>query len=381
MLLQNTPFASYKLHARATWSVADLPTIDTLPVLADARQTSSQDSDFGVDEDAWLVHKVESRMLVEEANTAVWHPENFQMVKTLQAAPRNQGQVDLMKDLGRGSFVAVKRMPNAWVTTGHAEFAAAYPDSIERPWFDIGLVKLLHAEGFPYICQPHGVFRDHEHTYVAASFATHGDLFSYLEQGPRPGIEREDMIRPIVRQALTAVRWLHDLGIAHRDLSLENILLTEGEDGHPAVKLIDFGAAALTQECSKPSGKPSYTAPEMFLDDCYDAFLSDDFALGVLVFSLAACTYPWNSSRPGACKVFDFVRAHGVMPYFGRRKVGMGDSRRLSEAFSAPLADLIAGLLAIQPEERMTIGERVWGGLEAPRRPSAPSMAWLQMQP
>ncbi|KIH44841.1 hypothetical protein ANCDUO_25127, partial [Ancylostoma duodenale] len=59
---------------------------------------------------------------------------------------------------------------------------------------------------------------------------------------------------------LSAVRYLLDRNILHRDLKPGNILI--GTDGH--VKLADFGLAILKQDLNpmSVSGTPNYLAPE-----------------------------------------------------------------------------------------------------------------------
>lgn len=83
-----------------------------------------------------------------------------------------------------------------------------------------------------------------------------GDLFEWCFRPtvPAPGVEREAHMRPIVAQLLVAVRWLHGLGIAHRDLSLENVLL-EDSGAELRVKLIDFGMATMKRKVRSVSPK------------------------------------------------------------------------------------------------------------------------------
>jgi serine/threonine protein kinase len=155
-----------------------------------------------------------------------------------------------------------------------------------------------------------------------------------------------------------AAQWLHDLGIAHRDLSLENVLVIEGEHGL-TVKIIDFGMAVLTRNCWAGCGKKSYKAPEMFNDGKYDPFLSDAFALGVVLFGLHAPRYPWKSTVLGSCKMFEYAYKRGIRALM--RKWMVSRTQSLAEAFAEPLVDLLEGLLAMDPERRLTLGERCWG--------------------
>ena len=75
------------------------------------------------------------------------------------------------------------------------------------------------APRYPYVCELLGIFTDKEESYVVTSFCTGGDLFNWCDGHPPPGREREKVMGPIVAQIFSAVRWLHEMGIAHRDIS------------------------------------------------------------------------------------------------------------------------------------------------------------------
>jgi len=284
-----------------------------------------------------------------------WAPQSFELVKTLQPATRNHGFVDLMRDIERGGcFVAVKRMPVTWTCSGPKEFEQHHPDAVEKPWLDAAVASYLHRMNFAYVCEPMGVFQDLENTYFVSAFAANGDLFSWIQSGPSPGKDREVMVRPIVQQLFEAVRCLHSLGIVHGDISLENIVLTNDE--LPQVKLIDFGAASLSRVCSGKCDKPPYVAPEMYASEHYDGFLSDTFALGVVLFSVAACCYPWNSTHPGSCRMFSYAHAHGLRPYLMVRKSKSCNGQPFAKILSESLVLLLEGLLAMVPEHRVALG-------------------------
>jgi serine/threonine protein kinase len=71
----------------------------------------------------------------------------------------------------------------------------------------------------------------------------------------------EDACRAMFRQIISGVDFLHSMGVAHRDISLENILLdAEGE-----VKISDYGVACtlvpnLPGSVDRP-GKTAYMSP------------------------------------------------------------------------------------------------------------------------
>mmetsp|Transcript_22954 Transcript_22954/g.54579 ORF Transcript_22954/g.54579 Transcript_22954/m.54579 type:complete len:389 (+) Transcript_22954:85-1251(+) len=294
------------------------------------------------------------------AGVQSWDPEEYILNSLLQEAVRNHGRVDLMQKKSGEKF-AVKRMPNRWVREGPTEFNEQYPTASERPWVDIGLVRHLNSIRYPYVCELIGVFRDDENTYVTVSLATQGDLFTWCDRDPRPGPSREAVMLPIIGQIFTAVRWLHDLGVAHRDLSLENILLTDAE-GSQQVKLIDFGMSTTNRVCKKEvRGKQSYQAPEMHAAAEYDAYLADEFALGVVLFAMAVQDYPWTSTKKNSCQLFEYISTFGLMKFLKKRKLRKG-TEHLSEVLSAELAQLIDCMLQLEPGNRLCLGESCFSG-------------------
>ena len=59
------------------------------------------------------------------------------------------------------------------------------------------------------------------------------------KNGPPP----LDLTLEIARQSLEALGYLHAHGYVHRDVSPDNLMLTQDVDGQPQVKLIDLGIA------------------------------------------------------------------------------------------------------------------------------------------
>eukprot|EP00929_Paragymnodinium_shiwhaense_P075394 TRINITY_DN38543_c0_g1_i1.p1 TRINITY_DN38543_c0_g1~~TRINITY_DN38543_c0_g1_i1.p1 ORF type:complete len:453 (-),score=110.35 TRINITY_DN38543_c0_g1_i1:167-1525(-) len=286
--------------------------------------------------------------------TQKWSPEKFKFIKPLQDAVRNKGRVELMESLEHGCMVAVKRMPNSWVTCGPAEFHKERPHETERPWVDIGMVRYLYEQGCDMVPTPFGVFTDAENTYVVSAFATEGDLFTFHDD-VLPGPDREKLMRPVVAQLFSAVRCLHELDIAHCDISLENVLLTRQGDAQK-VMLVDFGMSCFTP-CWKVQGlrgKRSYQAPEMHLcepGEGYDGRLADVFSVGVSIYLLAVQEYPWFATKPGGCKVFSYVKEKGLRQMMKRKRLHMNGTHVIS-VMSEPLIELVEAALALKPEDR-----------------------------
>jgi serine/threonine protein kinase len=92
-------------------------------------------------------------------------------------------------------------------------------------------------------------------------------------------------------QIVLAVGELHNKGIMHRDLKLENIMVDE--DGY--LKLIDYGLAKNVSEgqlATSYCGTPEYIAPEM-VDGTGHDFGVDWWAVGVLVYEMLIGVTPF----------------------------------------------------------------------------------------
>eukprot|EP00931_Biecheleriopsis_adriatica_P054471 TRINITY_DN32058_c0_g1_i1.p1 TRINITY_DN32058_c0_g1~~TRINITY_DN32058_c0_g1_i1.p1 ORF type:complete len:469 (+),score=94.90 TRINITY_DN32058_c0_g1_i1:93-1409(+) len=287
-----------------------------------------------------------------------WCDKDIKVLQLLQKAPCNLGEV-LLAEMS-GTKVAVKKMPNSWVSSSHSDFVKRFPSVCEKPWYDIGILKNLGKTkyDYDYACAYLGMFRDDEFTYVATELATEGDLFTWCSTHPVPtGPERELTVKTMALQLFSAVRGLHDIGIAHRDISSENILITAGPDGEPRIKLIDFGMASTDQYCLRGLyGKKTYRAPEMHTSDVYDTFLADDFSVGVVLYCMAIGDYPWKCTKAGVCKLFEFTRLHGMQTFFANRRARMS-KHFLNEVTSCALVEILEGLLQFEPGDRLCLGE------------------------
>eukprot|EP00927_Polykrikos_kofoidii_P035427 TRINITY_DN2998_c0_g1_i2.p1 TRINITY_DN2998_c0_g1~~TRINITY_DN2998_c0_g1_i2.p1 ORF type:complete len:426 (+),score=72.69 TRINITY_DN2998_c0_g1_i2:131-1408(+) len=312
------------------------------------------------------VHPFLQQVLVKSCQVQPWAEDCYEVVKTLEQASRNQGRVDMMRRIDDGLMVAVKRMPTQWVTSSPVEFRMRHPASSERPWIDIVIVKHLNNVGYPYVCELQGVYDDGMNTYVVSSLADK-DLYRWSSTAPTPGPEREALAKPIASQVFAALRWLHNLGIAHRDISLENVLL----DSNGKVRLIDFGMATIDPSSTTPCGKRVYKAPELHVG-VYDPFVADVFAAGVLLYGMSTQDYPWSITKVGKksenCRRFTVVRKQGLRALLDQHRVlNMGDEYPLSRVLSEDLIALLEGVLSIQPLTRWTLGETCWENSEPPR--------------
>lgn len=111
----------------------------------------------------------------------------------------------------------------------------------------------------PHVTQMYEVIATESHIWIVTELCSGGELFDYLVEKGRLA---EDETKILFGQLCLAVNYLHEKGIVHRDLKLENVLLDE----RCRVKLGDFG---FTREFEKGQymetfcGTTGYAAPEM----------------------------------------------------------------------------------------------------------------------
>ncbi|CEP64644.1 serine/threonine protein kinase NPR1 LALA0_S12e03620g [Lachancea lanzarotensis] len=100
------------------------------------------------------------------------------------------------------------------------------------------------------------------------------------------------------KQILTGIQYLHSMGLAHRDLKLDNCVINK--DG--IVKLIDFGAAAVFSypfsktlvESSGIVGSDPYLAPEVCIFSKYDPRPVDIWSAAIIFACMVLKKFPWK---------------------------------------------------------------------------------------
>ena len=90
---------------------------------------------------------------------------------------------------------------------------------------------------------------------------------------------------------LLPIEYLHSLGIVHRDLKLENLLVDQDMN----IKFVDFGFATNKNidSLTEFRGTQSYMAPEIRKGEIYDGRSTDIFSMGVILFTLVIGYFPF----------------------------------------------------------------------------------------
>ncbi|EYF00666.1 serine/threonine-protein kinase [Chondromyces apiculatus] len=132
--------------------------------------------------------------------------------------------------------------------------------------------------------------------YLVMEFLVGTPLSAELARGPTPIARAVD----ILEQMCAALARAHDLGVVHRDLKSDNILLTQRGGRKDFVKILDFGLAAIARDprlAPKGAvfGTPEYMSPEQARGEEAGP-QSDLYALGVLFFEMLTGQLPFRSN-------------------------------------------------------------------------------------
>jgi serine/threonine protein kinase len=132
--------------------------------------------------------------------------------------------------------------------------------------------------------------------YIAMEYIPGEPLSDVLEE---EGALNPARVADIIAQAADALSAAHGLGILHRDLKPDNIMLTSTRWGTDLVKLVDFGIsramASATQQFTSTGmivGTPDYMSPEQLTGDTLDS-RSDQYAQGLIAFYALTGDFPF----------------------------------------------------------------------------------------
>lgn len=178
-------------------------------------------------------------------------------------------------------------------------------------------VEVLKHIEHPSLIKFINAFSTPRHHVLVLERVGGGELFDLLSAHHSELAQREWLIRRLFAELANAVGWMHSIHLVHRDIKLENIILTRdlftamspGEltpsavGQVPLLKLTDFGLsrfmdpnkAFLETRC----GSEEYAAPELIIGKKYDGRKTDCWAMGVVLYSLICGGLPFVEGSPG----------------------------------------------------------------------------------
>ncbi|KAH0787723.1 CAMK family protein kinase [Histomonas meleagridis] len=253
-----------------------------------------------------------------------------------QHSPPEVGPYKMQGTIGEGAFSTVKLcihqethqyyackiVPKKRLNTKHLR---------ERFELEIRINQQLHHPG---IVQMIDLKCDEDNYYVFMEFCPNGDLFQYIVDRKHL---KESESKPIFRQILETLQYIHSIGVSHRDLKPENILI----DQFGQVKISDFGLSKFVDKnnlVDTPCGSPCYASPECISGQPYNGITTDVWSCGVILYAMVTGQLPWT--KRNQTQLFQQIRR-------GRYAIPSN--------LSPECQHMIKMLMTVNQEERYTV--------------------------
>ncbi|KAL9614846.1 MAG: hypothetical protein Q9167_000679 [Letrouitia subvulpina] len=258
---------------------------------------------------------------------------DWSLGKTIGAG--SMGKVKLAKNLETGEQVAVKIVPRQSTDEHRDNRDRERADHSKevRTAREAAIVTLLNH---PYICAMRDVVRTNFHWYMLFEYVNGGQMLDYIISHGRL---KEKQARKFGRQIASALDYCHRNSIVHRDLKIENILISKTGD----IKIIDFGLSNLFSPRTHLKtfcGSLYFAAPELLQAKQYTGPEVDVWSFGIVLYVLVCGKVPFDDqSMP---QLHAKIKK-GVVEY--------------PQWLSSECKNLISKMLVTDPRQRASLSE------------------------
>ncbi|XP_050308531.1 serine/threonine-protein kinase MARK2-like [Anthonomus grandis grandis] len=160
--------------------------------------------------------------------------------------------------------------------------------------------KLMAKLSHPCICALYQTMKRSDNVYYLVSeLANGGDLCTFVKE-QRGGRLEERPARIYARQFVSALAHMHSVGVVHRDLKMENVMLNTART---QIKIVDFGLSNIynhSDPLKTHCGSPEYAAPELFVTGMTYGPEVDVWSLGIIFYGMVVGQLPFvcNKNEP-----------------------------------------------------------------------------------
>ena len=261
--------------------------------------------------------------------------------------------------IGQGAFATVKKCVERSTGNSFAVKIINRRKALNTSGMGNALVgvdrelSILEKLNHPNIVSLKAFYEDTENYYIVMELVPGGDLMDFVAANGAIG---EDATQVITKQILEGILYVHKLGISHRDLKPDNILIMQ--DDPIFVKITDFGLAKFSDNLTLMKtfcGTLAYVAPEVITGK----------------YGLSQMTDTANSNYSSlvdlwslGCLVYVLLTSH--LPFNGKTQKQMFQKIKHGEFHEAPLnsyevseegRDFLSCCLQVDPRRRITAEE------------------------
>ncbi|KAJ3274636.1 hypothetical protein HDV01_002478 [Terramyces sp. JEL0728] len=224
------------------------------------------------------------------------------------------GPYKLLKTIGQGGFGKVK-LAYHFDTNTEVAIKLVKKEDIKTPDLTKKLVReieILRQISYPYVAKLYEVLETERYVGMVMEYACGGELFQYMISQERQYLKENEAAK-YFSQLIIGVEYLLSVGIAHRDLKLENLLLDKDKN----IVIIDFGFANWFEKgsadlLSTSCGSLHYAAPELVMNNQYMGETVDIWSCGVILYAMLCGYLPYdddstNLDGEDAVKLYKYI--------------------------------------------------------------------------
>ncbi|CCG83543.1 putative Serine/threonine protein kinase Kin1 [Taphrina deformans PYCC 5710] len=251
------------------------------------------------------------------------------------------GKVKLARHHVTGEQVAVKIIPRIKLRDPNIKDPKD-PDNKKRDHDESKEIRTIREAAIstllqhPYICGMRDLMIMSHHYYMLFEYVDGGQMLDYIISH---GKLKEKGARKFARQIASALDYCHYNSIVHRDLKIENILISKDGD----IKIIDFGLSNLYSPKSNLStfcGSLYFAAPELLNAKPYTGPEVDVWSFGIVLYVLVCGKVPFDDQNMPALHA---KIKRGIVEY--------------PNWLSAECKHLISRMLVVNSTQRATMSE------------------------
>lgn len=214
--------------------------------------------------------------------------------------------------------------------------------ALHQLWREVEILKRIRH---PNIVAYYDYIETKDRLYIITERLEGGELFEYILNN---GALEEAFACRVLYGVFSAIAYLHERGVVHRDIKAENLIFFQDGQGQPALKLIDFGFSTIVDRHSAGTflGTGGYIAPEIRQNKDYTTSV-DMWSLGVLVYCAISARLPFDFSLETLPDDIDSCRQTFDLQF----------PQKLFGNVSERCMHLITQLLEVDPARRISAAE------------------------